>query len=284
MLNGNRIIVVLPAYRAESTLEATVNSLPAGIVDEIILVDDAGGDRTPDISRQLGLTTFVHDRNLGYGANQKTCYREALRRNADIVVMVHPDYQYDPRLVTSLVGMIASGVYDVAIGSRMLGMGTLQGGMPLYKFFANRCLTMFQNLLMWHNLSEYHTGYRAFSREVLEKLPLLSNSDDFVFDNEMLAQVISRGYRIGEISCPTKYFEEASSINFWRSMVYGFGVIATSLKYRLWRWGLSKPAIFNNSPTRTLKPYYEDATKDECLVHSDESMEREQCVEQVPVA
>lgn len=266
MLNGKKIIVVLPAYRAESTLEATVKSLPADIVDEIILVDDAGGDRTTEIGRQLGLTTFLHSQNLGYGANQKTCYREALRKNADIVVMVHPDYQYDPRLVTSLVGMIASGVYDVAIGSRMLGMGTLHGGMPLYKFIANRCLTIFQNVLMWHNLSEYHTGYRAFSREVLESLPLLANSDDFVFDNEMLAQVMACDYRIGEISCPTKYFAEASSINFWRSMVYGLGVVATSVKYRLWRWGLMRPAVFGKSPTRSLKPYYES-----CLGQTDNS-------------
>ncbi len=259
MLNGKRIVVVLPAYRAESTLEATVQSLPSDVVDEIILVDDAGGDRTIEIGRQLGLTTFVHSKNLGYGANQKTCYREALLKNADIVVMVHPDYQYDPRLVTSLVGMIASGVYDVAIGSRMLGIGTLHGGMPLYKFVANRCLTMFQNLLMWHNLSEYHTGYRAFSRQVLESLPLLANSDDFVFDNQMLAQVMAYRYRIGEISCPTKYFEKASSINFWRSVVYGLGVVTTSVKYRLWRWRLMRPAIFCDSPTRSLKPYYYEA-------------------------
>jgi len=257
MLNGKRIVVVLPAYRAESTLELTVNSLPRDVVDEIILVDDAGGDRTTEIGRELGLTTFEHSTNLGYGANQKTCYREALRVNADIVVMVHPDYQYDPRLVTSLVGMIAFGVFDVAIGSRMLGMGALRGGMPLYKFIANRTLTALQNLLMWQRLSEYHTGYRAFSREVLETLPLLSNSDDFVFDNEMLAQVMAHGYRIGEVSCPTKYFKEASSINFWRSVVYGFGVIGTSIRYRLWRWGMSRPTIFDISPTRTLKPYYE---------------------------
>lgn len=257
MLNGKRIVVVLPAYRAESTLELTVSSLPRDVVDEIILVDDAGGDRTTEIGRQLGLTTFEHSTNLGYGANQKTCYREALRVNADIVVMVHPDYQYDPRLVTSLVGMIAFGAYDVAIGSRMLGMGALRGGMPLYKFIANRTLTALQNLLMWQRLSEYHTGYRAFSRDVLETLPLLSNSDDFVFDNEMLAQVMAHGYRIGEVSCPTKYFKEASSINFVRSVVYGFGVIGTSIRYRLWRWGLARPAIFDISPTRTLKPYYE---------------------------
>lgn len=269
MLNGKRIVVVLPAYRAESTLELTVNSLPGDVVDEIILVDDAGGDRTTEIGRQLGLTTFEHSINLGYGANQKTCYREALRVNADIVVMVHPDYQYDPRLVTSLVGMIAFGVYDVAIGSRMLGMGALRGGMPLYKFIANRTLTALQNLLMWQRLSEYHTGYRAFSREVLETLPLLSNSDDFVFDNEMLAQVMAHGYRIGEVSCPTKYFKEASSINFLRSVVYGFGVIGTSIRYRLWRWGLARPTIFDISPTRTLKPYYEAIETDASAVPAD---------------
>lgn len=257
MLNGKRIVVVLPAYRAESTLEMTVDSLPRDVVDEIILVDDAGGDRTTEIGRQLGLTTFEHSTNLGYGANQKTCYREALRVNADIVVMVHPDYQYEPRLVTSLVGMVAFGVYDVAIGSRMLGMGALRGGMPLYKFIANRTLTALQNLLMWQRLSEYHTGYRVFSREVLESLPLLSNSDDFVFDNEMLAQVVAQGYRIGEVSCPTKYFKDASSINFLRSVVYGFGVVGTSIRYRLWRWGLARPVIFDIRPTRTLKPYYE---------------------------
>lgn len=273
MLNGKRVVVVLPAYRAESTLEMTVESLPRDVVDEIILVDDAGGDRTAEIGRQLGLTTFVHSCNLGYGANQKTCYREALRVNADIVVMVHPDYQYDPRLVTSLVGMIAFDVYDVAIASRMLGMGALRGGMPVYKYIANRMLTSFQNLLTWHKLSEYHTGYRAFSREVLENLPLLSNSDDFVFDNEMLAQVMSFGYRIGEISCPTKYFKEASSINFFRSIVYGLGVVATSVRYRLWRWGLTKSTIFAKSPTRTLKPYYEaistaDLATSEDVVHT----------------
>jgi glycosyltransferase involved in cell wall biosynthesis len=249
MLHGNKVVAVLPAYWAEKTLEMTVKEIPRDIVDEIILVDDASSDNTVQLSSMLGLRTFAHEANLGYGANQKTCYLEALRLNADIIVMLHPDYQYDPRLITAMCGMVASGVYDFVLGSRMVGSGALKGGMPLYKFIANRLLTMFQNVMLWTRLTEYHTGYRAFSRRVLQQLPLLANSDDFVFDNQMLTQALAFGFSIGEISCPTKYFPEASSVNFRRSVVYGLGVLRTSLQYRLWRWGLSHASIFSKRPT-----------------------------------
>jgi glycosyltransferase involved in cell wall biosynthesis len=258
MLHGQKIVVVLPAYKAEQTLERTLADLEPAVVDEIILVDDASSDATAALAKKLGLRVFVHEKNLGYGANQKTCYREALKVGADIVVMLHPDYQYDPRLVTAMAAMIASKVYDVVIASRILGNATLKGGMPLYKYFSNRALTFFQNLLMGCKLSEYHTGYRAFSRTSLEALPLLANSDDFVFDNEMLAQAVAFDLRLGEISCPTRYFTEASSINFRRSVVYGLGVLATSIKYRLWKWRLIKSRLFDRSPTLRLLPtYYE---------------------------
>jgi glycosyltransferase involved in cell wall biosynthesis len=233
MLNGKKIIVVMPAFNAERTLERTYREIPFELVDEVLLVDDGSADNTMAVSRALGLTSFLHEKNMGYGKNQKTCYREALARDADIVVMVHPDYQYSPKLVTPLVGMIAFGEYDVVIASRILGNGALEGGMPLYKYVANRFLTAFQNLLIGQKLSEYHTGYRAFSREVLESLPLEENTNDFLFDNEMLAQVVYFKFKIGEISCPTRYFEEASSINFARSVKYGLGVLITSLKFRL---------------------------------------------------
>jgi glycosyltransferase involved in cell wall biosynthesis len=258
MLHGQKVVVVLPAYKAEQTLERTLDDMSRDVVDEIILVDDASSDATALLAKKLGLRVFVHGRNLGYGANQKTCYREALKLGADVVVMLHPDYQYEPRLVTAMAAMIASDVYDVVLGSRILGKSALRGGMPLYKYAANRALTFFQNVLMGAKLSEYHTGYRAFSRAVLETLPLLANSDDFVFDNQMLAQTIAFGFRLGEISCPTRYFSEASSINFRRSVVYGLGVVGTSVKYRLWKWRLHKSAMFSASPTLRLLPtYYE---------------------------
>ena len=247
MLNGNRIAVVLPAYNAESTLQRTYREIPFEIVDDIILVDDASSDRTAELASELGIHTLQHDRNLGYGANQKTCYRVSLARGADIVVMLHPDYQYTPKLITAMCSMIAEGEFDVVLGSRILGIGALAGGMPRYKYFSNRVLTLVQNLLVGHKLSEYHTGYRAWSKKVLESLALLENSDQFLFDNQMLVQAIFRGYRIGEISCPTRYFPEASSISFRKSVVYGFGVLKTSLQFRLQRMGLMRFNIFCDS-------------------------------------
>jgi glycosyltransferase involved in cell wall biosynthesis len=252
MLLDKKVVVVLPAYRAEKTLERTVAEIPRGIADEVLLVDDCSNDRTAELGRQLGLKVFVHGQNLGYGANQKTCYTEALRLGADVVIMLHPDYQYDPRLIPAMASMVASGIYDVVLGSRILGRGALRGGMPLYKYVFNRILTGTQNLLISLKLSEYHTGYRAFSRKVLETLPLLANSDDFVFDNQMLVQARAFRFRFGEISCPTKYFPEASSINFRRSMVYGLGVLGTSLRYVLNRWGVYRSQIFSSSPTLRL--------------------------------
>jgi glycosyltransferase involved in cell wall biosynthesis len=244
MINGKRIAVVLPAYNAEKTLEATVRELPH-LVDIHILVDDHSSDRTVEIAHRLGLQYYVHDRNYGYGRNQQTCYREALAAGADVVIMVHPDYQYTPLLVTALASMVAYGVYDVVLGSRIIGGTALHGGMPVYKYIANRLLTAFENLFLGIKLSEYHTGYRAFSREVLTRLPLRENSDDFVFDNQMLAQCVHFGYRIGEVSCPTKYFEEASSINFRRSVQYGLGVVGTTLRFALERAGIAHSAIFS---------------------------------------
>jgi glycosyltransferase involved in cell wall biosynthesis len=249
MINGKRLVVVLPAYNAASTLVATVAELP-DIVDHRILVDDGSRDETVKIARDLGLATFVHDANYGYGRNQTTCYREALNAGADVVVMVHPDYQYTPRLVTALASMVASGVYDVAIGSRILGGTARSGGMPFYKYASNRALTLWQNLFLGAKLSEYHTGYRAFSRRVLETLPLLENSDDFVFDNEILTQAVHFGFHIGEISCPTKYFPEASSINFQRSVRYGLGVLGTTAKFVLQRYGLGNFRIFDPNGRR----------------------------------
>jgi glycosyltransferase involved in cell wall biosynthesis len=240
MLNGKRVTVVLPAYNAELTLQRTYRDISLDIVDDIILVDDASSDRTAALANELGIHTIKHDRNLGYGANQKTCYRASLARGADIVVMLHPDYQYTPKLIMAMSSMIAEGEFDVVLGSRILGIGALPGGMPRYKYVSNRLLTLVQNLLLGHKLSEYHTGYRAWSKEVLESLPLLRNSDQFLFDNQMLAQAIFWEYRIGEISCPTRYFPEASSINFSRSVVYGFGVLKTSLQFRLHRMGLKR--------------------------------------------
>lgn len=246
MIAGLKVAVVLPAYNAAATLQKTYEELPHDIVDDVILVDDASRDETKAIARELGIFTLVHPDNRGYGGNQKSCYNAALARGADIVVMVHPDYQYSPRLVTAMASMIASGHYDAVFASRILGNGALRGGMPLYKYIANRFLTAFQNLLMGQKLSEYHTGYRAWSRKLLEQLPLLNCSDDFVFDNQMIAQAAWANARLGEISCPTKYFPEASSINFRRSCTYGLGVLATSLKFRLTRWGLARARIFDD--------------------------------------
>lgn len=247
MLNGRKIVVVMPAYNAEKTLRRTFDEIPHDIVDAVLLVDDNSRDGTTKLAATLGIPTFVHVQNYGYGRNQKTCYAEALRLGADIVVMLHPDYQYTPRLITAMSSLIAHGEFDVALGSRILGTGALAGGMPKYKYVANRFLTAAQNLLIGHKLSEYHTGYRAFSREVLLKLPLEENSDDFVFDNEMLAQAVYFGCRIGEITCPTRYFTEASSINFRRSVKYGFGVLGTSLAFRLHRLGWSRSRLFETS-------------------------------------
>lgn len=253
MLNGKRIAVVLPAYNAARTLRQTYDEIPREIVDDIILTDDASADDTAVLARELGIHTLVHDRNRGYGGNQKTCYAAALARGADIIVMLHPDYQYTPKLVTAMASMIASEQFDVVLGSRILGRGALAGGMPLYKYISNRFLTLTQNLLVGQKLSEYHTGYRAWSRAVLETLPLLACSDDFVFDNEMLAQAIWFRFRIGEISCPTKYFPEASSINFSRSTVYGLGVLNTSVKFRLQKLGLAHSPLFSDLTTTKLQ-------------------------------
>jgi glycosyltransferase involved in cell wall biosynthesis len=245
VLNNKKVIVVMPAYNAARTLAQTYREIPLDIVDEVLLVDDKSSDETVALAREIGLIVFLHEKNLGYGGNQKTCYREALKRGAEVIVMLHPDYQYSPKLVGSLAGMIASGEYDIALGSRILGVGARKGGMPLYKYIANRFLTLVQNLLLSYKLSEYHTGYRAFARTVLENLPLEENSDDFLFDNEILAQGIYFNHRIGEVSCPTKYFAEASSIGFVRSVKYGLGVLATSIKFRLQRIGFGKFRLFD---------------------------------------
>lgn len=253
MIDGKKVAVVLPAYNAAKTLRQTYQEIPHDIVDDVILTDDCSKDDTLLIARSLGIHTLRHEENRGYGGNQKSCYQAALERGADIVVMLHPDYQYTPKLVTAMASMIASGHYDAVLASRILGRGALAGGMPLYKYIANRALTFTQNLLMGQKLSEYHSGYRAFSRELLEKLPLLACSEDFVFDNQMLAQARWFRFRTGEISCPTKYFPEASSINFKRSCTYGFGVLGTSFAYRLNKLGLQRSAIFHDLSAR-LRP------------------------------
>jgi glycosyltransferase involved in cell wall biosynthesis len=258
MIDGKRIAVVMPAYNAEKTLERTVQELSA-VVDIKILVDDSSRDQTAELSKRLGIQTFVHDANYGYGRNQQTCYREALAAGADIVVMVHPDYQYTPTLVPAMAGMIASGVYDMVLGSRILGGGALKGGMPRYKYVSNRFLTFFQNIFLGVKLSEYHTGFRAFSRELLETLPLLENSDDFVFDNQMIAQAVMFGFRIGEISCPTKYFKEASSINFKRSVKYGLGVLQTTLSFAAHKWGILRVPRYGSSGRKVTQRYYSQA-------------------------
>jgi glycosyltransferase involved in cell wall biosynthesis len=246
MLNSRRIAVVLPAYNAVRTLRRTVDEIPREIVDDIILTDDASSDGTADLAHELGIHTIRHEKNRGYGGNQKTCYTAALARGADIVVMLHPDYQYTPKLISAMSAMIAYGEFDVVLGSRILGRGALAGGMPLYKYVSNRLLTATENLLLNQKLSEYHTGYRAWSRIVLEQLPLRSCSDDFVFDNQMLVQCAHFKFRVGELSCPTKYFPEASSINFRRSVVYGLGVLATAAQFRLKQWGFADPLILRD--------------------------------------
>lgn len=250
MIHGKKVVVVLPAYNAERTLELTLADLPADVVDEVMLVDDASRDNTAALAHSLGVSTFVHANNQGYGGNQKTCYSLALAHGADIVIMVHPDYQYDPRLVTAMASLIALDVYDVVLGSRMIGNGALKGGMPRYKFIANRILTAFENIMLGEKFSEYHTGYRAFSRSVLEQLPLEVNSDDFVFDNQILAQTSYFGFRIGEVSCPTRYTADSSSINFRRSCKYGLGVVWTSVQFRAARLGLTSPRIFDPAGPR----------------------------------
>ena len=247
MIDGKKIVVIMPAYNASKTLSATYAEIPFEIVDDVVLVDDSSNDDTSEAARQLGIQHVIeHPKNVGYGGNQKTCYRKALELEADIVVMVHPDYQYTPKLIPSMAFLIAQGLYQVVLGSRILGKGALRGGMPLYKYVFNRLLTAFENVMIGAKLSEYHTGYRAFSREVLEKINFASNSDDFVFDNQMLSQVIFAGYEIGEITCPTKYFAEASSINFSRSVKYGLGVIVTSWMHLLQRLGLAKFDMYRN--------------------------------------
>ena len=245
MINGKRVTVVMPAYNAEKTLEKTYNEIPHDIVDDIILTDDASKDRTAEIARKLNIKTFVHMKNKGYGGNQKTCYQEALRIRSDIIIMLHPDYQHTPKLITAMASMIAYGVFDAIIASRILGNKAVDGGMPLYKYISNRFLTAVENFIIQQKLSEYHTGYRAFSAEVLKKIPLLENSDDFVFDNEMLLQTMYFGFNVGEVSCPAKYFDDASSISFRRSVTYGIGVIHTSIKYFMSKRGSKLYQIFN---------------------------------------
>jgi glycosyltransferase involved in cell wall biosynthesis len=253
MLDGKRIAVVLPAYQAATTLEITWRHLPRDIVDDVILVDDASTDETVALARKLGIATIAHPQNRGYGGNQKTCYGAALATGADVVVMLHPDYQYDPRLVTPMAAMVASGVYDVVLGSRILGGGAMRGGMPVWKYAANRALTLVENVLLGTKLSEFHTGFRGFSRDVLGALPLESNSDDYVFDNEMLAQCIVAGFRIGEISCPARYFAEASSIGLARSLVYGTGVLRVALQGGMHRTGLWSSRLFSGIRPRAAR-------------------------------
>ncbi|HRQ41774.1 MAG TPA: glycosyltransferase family 2 protein [Chloroflexota bacterium] len=245
MIKGKKVVVVMPAYNAEQTLRRTYEEIPHDIVDDLVLVDDASRDHTAQVSRELGINTIVHEQNTGYGGNQKTCYRAALALDADIVIMLHPDYQYTPRLITAMASLMAEGLFDCVLGSRILGVGARKGGMPLYKYISNRVLTLLQNLIIGYKLSEYHTGYRGFTREILEKLPLSENSDNFIFDNQMLAQIIYAGYRIGEITCPTVYMEDSSSINFKNSTIYGFGVLKVSLLFRLTRWGLIRSPLFS---------------------------------------
>ena len=256
MIHGKKVVAVLPAYRAEQTLERTFLDIPHDIVDDVVLVDDPSDDKTVAVAERLGLQIFTHEKNLGYGANQKTCYREALKLGADIVVMLHPDYQYDPKLVTAMAAMLSSEIFDIVLGSRILSISPLKGGMPFYKYVSNRFLTFVQNILLGTKLSEFHTGYRAFTKKVLEELPLLINSDDFIFDNQMLTQAIAFGFSVGEISCPTKYFPEASSINFRRSVIYGVGVLRTSVLYRLWKWGLIYNRMFDKKGTLQLEQKY----------------------------
>ena len=245
MIHGKKISIVLPAYNAEKTLEKTYNEIPFDIVDQVILVDDLSNDQTLEVAEKLGIRQIIrHEKNLGYGGNQKSCYNIALELDFDIIVMLHPDYQYTPRLIHSMCYVIANGVYDVVLGSRILGRGALKGGMPLHKYIANRMLTLFQNVMMSQKLSEYHTGFRAYSKNVLENIDFNVNSDDFVFDNQIIAQIFYAGFEIAEITCPTRYFKDASSINLKRSITYGLGVMRTSIQYRLQKWELANFSIF----------------------------------------
>jgi glycosyltransferase involved in cell wall biosynthesis len=245
MLEGKKVIVVMPAYNAEKTLLKTYNDIPVGIVDEVIVTDDFSTDKTVELGKKIGLPVYTHKRNLGYGANQKTCYREALKRNADIVIMLHPDYQYPPKLIIAMAALISSGMFDIVLGSRILGGMALKGGMPLYKYIANRLLTFIENILLGQKISEYHTGYRAFSKDILLNLPLLENSDDFLFDNQLLVQAVYFGYRVGEITAPAQYTKESSSIGFKKSIIYGLGVIFTAIKFVFQALNLSRSAIFD---------------------------------------
>jgi glycosyltransferase involved in cell wall biosynthesis len=250
MIGRQKIVVVLPAYNAERTLEQTYREIPFDLVDHVLLTDDASRDRTVTLARRLGIETIVHERNRGYGGNQKTCYRAALDHGADIVIMLHADYQYSPKLIPAMAHLLGSGEFDVALGSRILGGQAMRGGMPIYKYVSNRVLTLTQNLLMGAKLSEYHTGYRAFTRTVLEALPLERNSDDFVFDAQMLSQILYAGFRVGEVTCPAKYFPDASSINFSRSIKYGLGCLVTAAQFRLSRLGVARFALFEQVTPR----------------------------------
>lgn len=253
MIQGKKVVVVLPAYNAALTLEKTYREIPFDVVDEVVLVDDKSKDETVKRAEEIGIRhIIVHQVNRGYGGNQKSCYDKALELGADIVIMLHPDYQYTPRLIPSMAFLIANDLYHVVLGSRILGKGALKGGMPIYKYIANRVLTFIQNILVGQKLSEYHTGYRAFSKEVLQAVNYEINSDDFVFDNQMLSQIIYQGYEVAEVTCPTKYFEEASSINFKRSAIYGLGVLSVSVKHRLCKWGLMKSPIYQPKATRSV--------------------------------
>lgn len=245
MLNGKKIVVVMPAYNAEKTLIKTYNEIPHNIVDEVLLVDDKSSDKTIEVAKELNIRIFLHEENKGYGANQKTCYREALKLGADIIVMLHPDYQYDPRLITAMSSLIAEDIHDAVLASRILGGKALKGGMPLYKYIFNRFLTTTENLIIGEKISEYHTGYRAFSKKIFGKIAIEKNSNDFVFDNQMLLQILFNGFRVGEVSCPTRYEEGSSSINFWRSVKYGFGVLITGLQYRIAKAKIIKIGLFN---------------------------------------
>lgn len=245
MLKGKKVVVVFPAYKAAQTIERTYKEIPFDIVDDVVLVDDNSPDDTVEVGKRLGIKHIVqHEQNKGYGGNQKSCYSKALEIGADIVIMVHPDYQYTPLLIHSMASIIAYDVYPVVLGSRILGNGALRGGMPMYKYIFNRCLTLFENIMLGQKLSEYHTGYRAFSADVIRSIDFTHNDDDFVFDNEMIAQIFMNGYEIAEVTCPTKYFDEASSINFSRSMKYGLGVLRVSLMYRLHKMGLIRYKLF----------------------------------------
>jgi glycosyltransferase involved in cell wall biosynthesis len=253
MLNNKKITVVMPAYNAAKTLVKTYEQIPHQIVDEVILVDDKSSDNTIEISKQLNIRTFVHEKNQGYGGNQKTCYQEALKLDSDIIIMLHPDNQYDPRLITAMSSLIAENIYDVVLGSRILGGKSLEGGMPFYKLVLNRLLTLIENIIIGKKLSEYHTGYRAFSKKVLQTLPILENSDDFVFDNQMLLQALFFDFKVGEVSCPTRYEKDSSSINFKRSLTYGFGVLETALKYRLTKSKILSSRIFRKDGQKILE-------------------------------